>query len=229
MKHLALIALIVVPTLLTAQTFPADIGQALKAHEDSNGAPAQLEGLEMMEKVAKKYPKEWLPNFWASYQCTQMAMLKDREDYPKQLNPNELLDRADKYWKQANKLADDKMSDELKADFHALRSLIYTFRMINTDDSEKSGEYKSLGDEQIKTAASLNPESPVVMVFAATNLARDDDANYADLIAAAQLMKLARKQFEQAPERSMTTNFNQEWIQFWLPWVEGRIEKLTGS
>jgi len=212
-----------------AQTFQESIAAALEVHESSKSPKEQLRGLEQMEQVTKAYPEEWLPLFWAAYQCTQMSMLKDREDYPEQLDPSELLDRSETYLGKARGLVEADPNDTIQSDIYALQSLIYTFREGSASDSIQSNSYSTLKREAWHAALKLYPDNPTMMVFAATQLARSNDATFAELVGAAQLMKQANAQFEEAGERSMTTYFNKEWIPFWLPWIEGRLQKMVSE
>ena len=75
MKNGLFLLLITFSWYAHAQSFQSEMVAALKIHEDSKTAKEQLKGLEAMEANIKKYPKEWLPSFWAAYQCTQMATL----------------------------------------------------------------------------------------------------------------------------------------------------------
>ncbi len=208
------------------QSFQSEMAGALNLHEIAKTPADQLKGLESMEALTKKYPNEWLPNFWAAYQCTQMNMLKGKENYPASLNPEELLDRSEKYLGAARDLAKTEITDRLNSDFHALQSLIYDFRQGSAKDKDSAAKLKALSDKARKKALALSPDSPVMKVFVATEIGRKPEATYAELVAAIQLMKQAKETFDTQPVRAITTSFNQEWIQFWLPWLDGKLKKI---
>ena len=213
-------------SLLMGQSFQAEMVRTLKVHEDSENAFEQLKGLEQMEAMSKAYPKEWLPNFWAAYQCTQMAMLKNRaKEYPKNLDPKELLERSEQYLAQAFKLAEGEADYALKADFHALNSLIYSFRQTYSKDSLSYFKFKALEQQAWKTALTYATDTPVIKVFTATSIGRSKEATLLDLLAAVELLKHAKTAFESYKVRALTTNFNQEWVPFWLPWLEKRLQQ----
>ena len=225
-KSLSLSFTLLLTSFLFGQSFQSAITKTLKIHEDSETAKEQLKGLEAMETLTKTYPKEWLPNFWAAYQCTQMAMLKNRaKDYPEHLEPNELLNRSENYLTQAVQLSEGEATDALKSDFHALRSLIYGFRQTYSKDSLSYIKFKEMEQQEQQAALALAPENPIMKVFTATSIGRAKDASTFELVASVALLKQAKAAFEAYPVRAMTTHFNQEWIPFWLPWLEKRLHQ----
>lgn len=224
-----LISLFCLVSNVIGQELAPKMKDALQLHEISKTPKEQLKGLRAMESLTIEFPNEWLPNFWAGYFSTQMVMLKDQEGYPKELNVQKLMEKSLAYIEKAEKISDGSVSDQVKSDIYALRSLALNFMELNEEDPKKRAELKQQKKEQSELAVFTNPESPTMMVFAATELARKEDIGYAEAIASVELMKRANERFAQKPNRAMTTFFNQEWIQFWLPYLEGRLTKIVSS
>lgn len=214
---------------IQAQNVTKDMTKALKLHEVSKTAKEQYQALLNMETVMKDYPKEWRPIFWASYQCTQMAMLEGRvKDFPEATTAKKLLDKSQNYLDMVMKQAGKKIGNNTRADFHVLQSLIYSFKQGMSKSEENATKYKELNEKHIGIATNLNPNSPNLLVFAATHpsLGRAKEVSYAQILASIHLLKLAKAEFEKSSERSMTTNFSQDFIQFWLPYLEKRLESV---
>ena len=94
------------------------------------------------------------------------------DNYPESLDPNELLDRSERYLSRAENLSTEESTNGLKADIHALRSLIYSFRQSYSKDSLEYRKYKQLEEKEQLAALAQAPDGPVMKVFVATKLSR---------------------------------------------------------
>ena len=129
-----------------------DIYSEGEAHED------WVEGAESLAKLADKHPDEWLSYYWASYMYTQIARAALR-DTEKKVNPEEMLDNAQKYLDMASKRVKDKTLEQ-QVDFHMLQQLLYRFRRPPADDKEK---YNTLARSREKVRLEKRPKSPTCL------------------------------------------------------------------
>ncbi len=204
--------------------YKAAMKAALKIHDDADNVTKEIQSLEAFEQIMKDHPNEWLANYWAAYLCTQIARLKGRlDDFPEDLDPVELIERSQKYFDRAKELSNDK-GDERLSDLHMLQGFIYNwFEWIVSKTDEEKKSYEELADKEFKTAMKYNHSNPLNYVLIGTDLVRSDE--YKNIVAGIALMKYAHEIYKNAPERSMTTYWNRDFIGFWTNWAEKKLEE----
>ena len=74
----------------------------------------------------------------------------------------------------------------------------------------------------------LAPDNPVVWVYVGTSLVRSggEDISIEALSAAVKVMEEAELAFASVTDRAMTTNFNSEWLPFWLPRAQEQLKAM---
>ncbi len=104
--------------------------------------------------IVKKWPDEWITNYYAAYAKVQRAY-NEKEMATK----DALLDEADTYEATATKLA-GKETDEL----YVLRALIANGR-LSADPMSRWQKYGKLFDKNLDAAKELNPDNPRVYLL----------------------------------------------------------------
>ena len=185
-----------------------------------------VQGAEMLTELGKKHPNEWLPEYWASYFYTQISRaLPSVENPPKGMTVNRLIDLSQKNFDRASKKIKNK-TPEQESDFHALQSLIYSFRAGTAKDETEKKKLQELEVAEIKKAVQKNPNNPVIEVIIACDLAYKPD--YGSLVAARALFLKAKHKFNNRfGPRYMSAHWNEEWLGYWLPLSEKGVKKLT--
>ncbi len=216
--------------------YKAAMKAALKIHDDAKSVADEIKSLEAFEQVMKDYPNEWLAPFWAAYLCTQVARLEQRvpEEFPDNLDPKELVERANKYSRMAHDIKVDKIGDptnEERSALHYLQGFIYYWsdRIIAATEEEKK-KFKELGEKQYLRATKFYPESPLGYVNIGVTLINDfingSSNDYTHLVTGIALLDHAKEIFDKAPERSMTTYVSKDFIGFWKNRAEKKLEGM---
>ena len=209
---------------ISAQTFQAEMKEALTIHYTTTSVMGEIEALNAFKSLSKKYPNQWLPDYWAAYLCTQVARLKGRVDnFPEDLDPRALIFEAQQHFDSANKRLPQQ------SDFHMLQGFINNFQnWIVAETEEDKERYTQLRKIEFKAAARLNPKNPLLMVLNGIDLT-GEDKTYQEVIAGIILLEKADEIFSAAPNRSMTTYWNKDFIPFWKSRAEKRLETLLNE
>ncbi len=210
-----------------AEAAPTEFGPALRAaldiHEKSSSLEEQAKALEAFRKTVERHPGRWLAHFWTAYEETQIAMLRKRAK--PEADFNDYLERAQNHLAKAQELH-TSATDRERSSFAVLQGLIYRFHAWFDEAEEESWSARSA--QAVQTGAKIDPDNPTVLVMLATELTNRgrQDKDYILLLAGIQLMNRVQHELEAVPDRSETTYFNSEWIQFWLPGAEEAIAEL---
>jgi hypothetical protein len=185
-----------------------------------------IKGVEELSEVGKKHSNEWLPEFWASYLYTQLARAIPKENPPKGVTIQSLLDKSQGNFDLAMKKAKNA-TPQVQSDFLILQSLIYDFKLGTLSNDKSKKEYQNKREEIIKQAVKLNPDSPTLKVYiATTDLLRKRDLT--SVFTGRTLLVQAKREFSKREKpRYMSTDFAEEWIGFWLGQSEKGLEYLT--
>jgi hypothetical protein len=188
----------------------------------TNGKKFQdwFQSAETLDEVGKKFPNEWLPEFWASYFYTQISSIVPKENPPKDISSQIILDKSQRNFDSAyNKVKN--MTPQLESDFLVLQSLIYDFRNWLSNDETIKKEFQSKRENTVKKAIGLSQDSPVLEVYIATDLIKLKDLK--SIYAGRNLLYEAQRKFNQRQKpRYMSTHFIEQWVEFWI----GHSEKL---
>jgi|GEM_PF-5996441 len=233
MKPFHIIFVFVIGFLITsssiAQTFQEDMKAALTIHDTTKTVRGEIEAMNAFKALSKKYSGQWLPDYWAAYLCTQVARLKGRvDDFPDDLDPRALIYEAQQHFDTADKRLPQKSTTQ-QSDFHMLQGFIYNFQnWIVAETEEEKERYTQLRKVEYKAAARLNPRNPLLMVLNGIALT-GEDKTYQEVIAGIVLMEKADEIFSAAPNRSMTTYWNKDFIPFWKSRAEKRLATLLND
>ncbi len=193
-----------------SQTLVKLVAQHKNAARD---ADLELSIVEQLEALADANPDEWLPQYWATYFLTQVVMSHAESRIDR-------LDRAQALLDQATARASLTESYP-KGDLQSLQSLIYDFSISSADNEQQANDLTEKRNAARLLAFTSNPESPVVMVMAATDVISAGQKNHSwpEVMAGFALLREAQLKFSlvDAP-KGLTTNFNSEWITPWLNW-----------
>ena len=208
--------LITLPTTAADLPSPDEIVVSLVAQHRNGARNAELElGLvNQLEQLATAHPEYWRAQFWAAYFLTQIVM-----SHPE--HRVERLDRAQKNLDAATIRA-KKAQEYSPADFLSLQSLVYDFRRT-TVEGEAMDQFKLKSDQAEHGAFEADPQNPVAMVMAATNIinAGQRSKNWDQIMGGHALLLNAQKKFmDDERPRGLTTHFNSEWVRPWVNWVE---------
>ena len=224
------IALLLVTGLIALTTAPAraefaaELRAALDIHDRASSLEEQAEALDAFQKTAARYPDRWRAHFWTAYEETQIAMLRKRQEPEADLD--DYLVRAQHHLSKAEELH-KAASERERSSFAALQGLIYRFRAWF--DETEAESWRERSSRAIQRAAAIDPNNPVVLVMISTELVRRgrQDEDYSLLLAASHLMRRGQEAAATISDRSQTTFFNSEWIQFWLPSAEKTLAELN--
>lgn len=214
-----------------AADFSAQLAAALEKHEEAQDFEGEAAALEALKECAETHTQEWLPAFWTAYVHTQVARLvamgRGEGD------PAAHLADAERYHRRAVTQLGAETGREASS-LHALQSIIHEFRGRVAQAMGKSGaeEHQKLAREALQAAHRADPDNPVLLVFAGTDLigraGQEEDLSQA--LAGKLLLEEARTRFEaDTRPRSLTTAFNSEWVPFWLPEAEKALNMATGE
>ena len=211
-----------------AQNFALDIKQTLYIHDTASSVGSEIEALKAFEELVKEYPNEWLPSYWTAYLCTQIARLKERvPDFPKDLEPSELMQRSQKYMDKAVKIKGAMTSTE-KSDFHMLQGFIHGFHELYTaKNEEEKSEFVTKRKKEYNLAIKENPKNPLMHVLIGIDMTGRDDKN--DLIAGIAMLDYAGEVFERESNRGLTTYWNKDFIGFWRSRAEQKLQRILAE
>lgn len=204
-------------SMLYAQDEPfyREMETALNIHDTSSTLASEIMAANTFEKTADRYPLQWLPCFWASYIHSQIARLYLME---KKTEAATQSFKQTQYYFDRIKVGAKSVSAIEQSSMEALQSLIYSLQKNLQKDSATELNKKA-NDELIK-AIQTNPNNPVVWVMIGTNLIAEgkQDKDSKKIVAGKILLESAEREFNSSvAHRSRTTNFNSEWLQFWIP------------
>ena len=185
-----------------------------------------IRGAELLSTLGKKYPDEWLPEYWSSYFYTQIARgFSSVKNPPKDMSTKQLLKLSQQNLDVASAKIKHK-SPEQESDFHALQSLIYSFQSGVAKSNEDKKKFKEMETLEIKQAIQKNPNNPLMEVIIATKLIYQRD--YKSILAGRTLLLKAKQTFDcRFGPRYLSTHWNEEWLGYWLPLSEKGISKLS--
>lgn len=149
MKHLLILAILLVTAALSAQSnFEKGMQKAFNLWEANNWIEAE----QLFERIAVAEPTEWLPNYYIA----QMNSLKtwDEKD-PKKVNAQ--LERAQEYLNTAMGL------EKNNADLLVMQAQIYT-NWIAFDGMTYGMKYSAKINELYNKAYTMAPENPMVVL-----------------------------------------------------------------
>lgn len=209
--------------------FEEDMAAALHIHDTTKSVSGEIIALQRFKEVCKKYPEEWLPNYWTAYLLTQVARLKGRaDDFPKDMDPGQLIRDSQQYFDRANQLLANK-NDGQTSDFHVLQGFIYGwFSTIVADSEGEKERYSDLQKEHYRLAAIANHNNPIIYVLIGINLTNDQE-DYRRVLAGIAMLNYADEIFSRKPQRSLTTYWNKDFIPFWRSRAEKKLKKMLGS
>ena len=220
-------AMAVIGTGPLVADFDADLRQALAIHDRASSLEEQSKALEALQEIASQYPDRWRGHFWTAYEETQIHMLHTRQQETTDARTTDLgayLDRAQEHLSKAEALHDAATPRE-RSSMAGLQSLIDTFR--SNLDQANSEAWRAKARQSLLRSAELDPDNPVLLVFIGTHLTGQarNEGDWRLLIAARHLFRRAQAETEGIEDRTQTTAFNAEWIQFWLPSAERMLEQ----
>lgn len=213
-------------SLVYSQTDKSGYEKSMKAalfmHDTASAFASEQAVADLYEEIGRKYPNEWLPNYWASYIYTQLANIHGRvPDTPENIGKKELLDMAQEQLDKAKEK--NKNADHLtQSDFHALQAFIHFFKLhfarSSIQPEEIINKEKEAYQENMKVSLRLNKSNPLTMVLIGTSMMSKPDVDFRDALAAKTLLEKANELFKQSDTpRALTTHWNQEWLGlFWL-------------
>lgn len=200
---------------ISASDYAKDLAAAVDKHE--NGAPnakLELEIVDELRKLSAANEAAWLPDFWAAYLLTQVTMSHSENVAERLKSAQQHLDRA--------KERSEKDPTAPVADLHAMQSLIHSFKLGGIKEKEEWERVKASVGSELDLAYRLDPESPIVMVHAGTDLieAGNQEKDWAKVMGGLALLRQADAVFENAKQpRGLGTHYNSEWIKPWANWV----------
>lgn len=149
MKHLIIIATLLVSAALSAQTnYEKGMAKAFSLWEQDNWAEAE----QLFERIAAAEPNEWLPNYYIA----QMNSLKSWEEKDPDILKAQ-LDKAQEYLNTALGMAPNN------PDVLVMQAHVYT-NWIAFDGMTYGMKYSAKVNELYNKAYSLAPENPMVIL-----------------------------------------------------------------
>lgn len=149
MKHLIIIAVLLVSAITNAQTnFEKGMQKAFELWGQNNWTEAE----QMFERIAAAEPNEWLPNYYIA----QMNSLKTWEEKDPKIVKAQ-LDKAQEYLNSAIGLTKDNV------DVLVLQAQIYT-NWVAFDGMTYGMKYSAKITDLYNTAYRLAPDNPMVLL-----------------------------------------------------------------
>ena len=186
-----------------------------------------IKGAKILSKLGETYPDKWLPEYWSSYLYTQLTFAIPKNNPPKGVTSQSILDESQKNFAKAFRKVKN-MTPEIRSDFHVLQSLIYDFRNWSSKDKALKARMLSKREAEVRNAIRLSPNSPLVDVIIGTDLIKRKD--FTSVFAGRILLLHAQDKFNQRlVPRYMSSHWNEQWINFWLSKSKKEIKTLTGG
>lgn len=183
-----------------------------------------LGGAESLVSLSDKHPNEWLSYYWASYMYTQLARGLPKNP-PKGITREKMVDNAQVYINKGKQRIKD-WTIEQEVDFHMLQQLIYSFRKPPEDDKEK---FKKLADIELKDALRKDPNHPLVLVSVGIDL-YFADGDFRNTYGANALLMKAKGIFDnRLKPRYMSTDYAEQWVEYWAPVVQKKLLELVNK
>ncbi|GFZ77786.1 hypothetical protein GCM10011531_04010 [Aquaticitalea lipolytica] len=149
MKHLIIIAVLLVSAITNAQTnFEKGMQKAFELWGQNNWTEAE----QLFERIAAAEPNEWLPNYYIA----QMNSLKTWEEKDPKIVKAQ-LDKAQEYLNSAIGLTKDNV------DVLVLQAQIYT-NWVAFDGMTYGMKYSAKITDLYNTAYRLAPDNPMVLL-----------------------------------------------------------------
>jgi len=149
MKHLIIIAVLLVSAITNAQTnFEKGMQKAFELWGQNNWTEAE----QLFERIAAAEPNEWLPNYYIA----QMNSLKTWEEKDPKIVKAQ-LDKAQEYLNSAVGLTKDNV------DVLVLQAQIYT-NWVAFDGMTYGMKYSAKITDLYNTAYRLAPDNPMVLL-----------------------------------------------------------------
>ena len=149
MKHLIIIAVLLVSAITNAQTnFEKGMQKAFELWGQNNWTEAE----QLFERIAAAEPNEWLPNYYIA----QMNSLKSWEEKDPKIVKAQ-LDKAQEYLNSAIGLTKDNV------DVLVLQAQIYT-NWVAFDGMTYGMKYSAKITDLYNTAYRLAPDNPMVLL-----------------------------------------------------------------
>ena len=149
MKHLIIIAVLLVSAITNAQTnFETGMQKAFELWGQNNWTEAE----QLFERIAAAEPNEWLPNYYIA----QMNSLKTWEEKDPKIVKAQ-LDKAQEYLNSAVGLTKDNV------DVLVLQAQIYT-NWVAFDGMTYGMKYSAKITDLYNTAYRLAPDNPMVLL-----------------------------------------------------------------
>ena len=114
-----------------------------------NDPAAKINAGNRLILIAKKYPNEWAPNYYAAYSRVQLSYFEKDE-----AKRDAYVDEAENYLAEAVRLL-GKENDET----HVLTAMVANARM-GVKPQARWQKYGKLFDEQLDSAKAINPDNP---------------------------------------------------------------------
>ena len=145
---ISFLSLIFVKTFAQKAEYVSAMENAITLLSEFENTENTKQGVSQLERIAAAEPKEWLPNYWATYGLTNLSFAEPDAD-----KKDLLLDKADKFLVAAEKLQPN--NDEIEV----MKAYVAGARMAVApqDRWQKYGGAVSTG---IQNAYKLNPENP---------------------------------------------------------------------
>ena len=223
------VALLASSSRIEAAGFADELRAALKLHDDSSTFDEQNAALHAFRDVTERYPDEWRGHFWAAYEETQISRLVRMNRGQGEGPISGYLDRSVEHLDHVKSLA-PALSARDRSSIATLLSLIYQFR-IPDEEGDDAEDWMAQAQDYLAEAMRLDPANPVVQVFIGTSLVRNggEEVSIVTLAAAITVMEVAEEAMAKVTDRAMTTNYNSEWLPFWLPRTRGQLKALIGE
>lgn len=212
-----------------SEAFTRDMSESLEIHDRAQSVGEEIKALQAFRKLSDRYSQEWLPPYWTAYLATQVARLKTRvDDFPEDIDPKDLVRESSARLAEA-RLRAGKVDDSTKSDFAVLEGLISHFfaTLVAETDAEREG-WREKGAQAYKQALRLNARNPLMHVQVGIQFFQEG-RDSREVSAGLALLDHAEAVFSQAPNRALTTYWNQDFIPFWRTRGEARLAELLAE
>ncbi len=216
-----------IPVLSQNKSLEEEMKKGFDTYTDGKTFNDWFRGAKIMEETGSKYPKEWLPDYWAGFFYTQLSFSIPKENVSERITKHVMLDASQKNFDNAfNKV--DHMTPSIRSDFHVLQAMIYSFRGWYSEDDAAKNMFQNKAESEVKSAFRLNESNPLIMVNRAINLIKRKD--YASVYAGRVLLLTAKNKYEsRLRPRYMSTHWNEQFIGYWLGQANKGLKILTAQ